>query len=297
MTDEAKHDIDLLVDEVDRRRRNDKKQKWGLFALTMLLLIAVAIIIPLLHNALFRADVSGAQVVTEQEEKKEIASQAQQALCQEGDKVIFDRDLCEYWADVAQEPVEKPEESPVKIGPSQAELVAAFHEYCDAGNCKGRDGKPATADDIAAAFVSFCADGRCTGPKGADGKAAVVDYSMVLAAVTEVCNTGICAGRDGADGADGTNGTDGANATQEMVLAAVQTVCANDACKGPGGATGATGPQGVSIVDVDCVGEGADSTWQITLSDGNVLNGGGPCKAGVIPPVGHPTDPPVVVGG
>jgi Na+/H+-dicarboxylate symporter len=77
------------------RKTARRIQLWLLVTAT-LLAISVSVIIVLLHNAENRADVSGAQVVTEQAEKKEIASQAQQALCQEGDKLVFDRELCEY---------------------------------------------------------------------------------------------------------------------------------------------------------------------------------------------------------
>lgn len=273
----------MMPDSKARRKRN-------LYAAAAAFTVLLMLIGAFLWGAAMahHAERSESVAVAEQSEKKEIAKEAQQLLCREGDKEIYDRELCEYWADVAGEPVIHPQWD----GPSRAELVEAFRAYCAEGNCKGKDGATPTPDDIAAAFGRFCADGRCTGPVGQKGgkgdkgdPAAPLapEYEMVLAAVTEVCATGVCTGP---------SGKDGANATQEMVSTAVQQFCANDACRGPAGpagadstvpgpvgATGEQGPQGVSIVDVDCVGEGADSTWQITLSDGQILNGGGPCKA------------------
>lgn len=282
MSTELEDQMGILEDEVTRRRRNDRRQKWGLFVLAMLLLVAVAVIVPLLNIALHQADVSGAQVVTEQTEKKEIAQEAQQALCGTKDTEIFDKDLCEKLAAAAQEPVTQPAEPPVVLGPSRADLVQAFRAYCAEGdNCRGADGASPTADDIAAAFMRFCSDGRCTGQAGRDGKDAQPispEYAMVLAAVTEYCSTGVCVGRPGIDGA---------NATQEMVLAAVQTVCANDACRGPAGPEGADGPKGDpgrGIADSFCQDNGL---WQMTYTDGEVDNDAGQCR-----PVATPTNPP-----
>jgi hypothetical protein len=259
-----------------RRKRN----RYAAFAVFMAALLLVG---TFLWGAasVQRGDVLGAQVVDEQIEKKEIAKEAQKAVCGTRDTEIFDKDLCERFAAAAQEPVVLPQEPPVAGGPSREDLVQAFRVYCSEGNCKGSDGDSPTVDDIAASIMRFCADGRCRGQAGVDGVDAEPrgpDYAMVLAAVTEYCSSGACAGRPGVDGRDGSD------ATQEMVLAAVQAVCADDACRGPigadgrPGADGTAGVQGVSIVDVDCVGEGADSTWQIALSDGQILNGGGPCK-------------------
>jgi hypothetical protein len=218
-------------------RKTSKRIQLWLLITSVLLAVSVAVIVALLHNAENRADVSGAQVVTEQEEKKEIANQAQKALCQEGDKLVFDRELCEYWATVAQEPpVQLPEVA--NNGPTQAELILAFRAYCDAGNCRGEDGETPTPDDIAAAFVKFCANDRCTGPEGKPGEAAeplAPEFEMVLAAVTQYCASGACVGPSGAGGA---------NATQDMVLAAVQAVCANDACRGEKGDDGEKGEKG-----------------------------------------------------
>lgn len=283
MIEDAERTSELLEQEVRDARARDKRQKWWLFGLAMLLMVAVAVIGILLVQTKDRAERSEGVAVAEQSEKKDLAKEAQRALCGTKDTEIFDKALCEKLAHAAQEPVELPENT----GPSREELVTAFRAYCAEGdNCKGRDGASPTPDDIAAAFGRFCADGRCNGPAGKDAPA--VEYETVLAAVTDVCATGACKGEPGVNGTDG---QDGADATQEMVLAAAQTYCANDACRGPkgdpgkDGKDGTQGVQGVSITNVQCVGEGSESTWQITLSDGAVLNGGGPCKVSIVPPV------------
>jgi hypothetical protein len=288
----AEHDLDLLEDEVHRRRKNDKRQKWGLFVLSMLALALATVVYVLMMNAMNRADVSEGVAVAEQDEKKEIAREAQQALCGTKDKEIYDRALCEKWANAAQEPdMTRPSDPPVVIGgPSQAELVAAFREYCAAGNCKGQDGNAPSADDIAAAFMAFCADGRCTGPAGKDappardgrdGAALPPSPDMVLAAVTQYCAAGACVGATGPA------------PTADAVLAAVQQVCADNACDGPAGKTGEKGEKG----------EPGPAPTSITYTDGPMagytctpdppgsttytcsLSGGGPQIPPVVPPV------------
>lgn len=248
MSTDMESNIAILEKEVSLRRRNDKLQKWGLFILAMLLMVTLAVIYLLLQNANTRADVSSATAQNEQEEKKEVAKEAQKALCGTADREIYDRDLCEKWAAIAQEPPAPTPEPPVVIGgPSQADLVMAFREYCAAGNCRGADGEPPTAEETAAAFVRFCADGRCTGPAGKDaqdgkdGESLPPAPEMVLAAVTTYCSTGACVGQPGKDGVAGPG------PSPEAILAAVQTVCANDACRGATGAVGAVGPAPSSI--------------------------------------------------
>lgn len=284
MSEELLEEGDRLEHEVEEARRRDKRQKWWLFALSMLLMILVAIVGLLLVQVQDRAERSEDVAVSEQAEKKDLAKKAQQALCGTKDTEIFDKTICEELASAAQEPLT----IPTAPAPSREDLVGAFRDYCDAGNCRGQDGRSPTPEDIAKAFATFCSDGKCQGPAGKDGKALPPEYEMVLAAVTEVCANGVCQGPPGVAGTPGKNGTNGTNATPEMVLAAVQQFCAGGACVGPAGPVGPIGqdgPPGVSIADVDCVGEGAESTWQIALTDGSVRDAGGPCKAErLVPP-------------
>lgn len=228
-----------------RSRKADKRWKLMLTVLS-LLLAAVTIVTVSLALANGRLARENAEFATAQQgEKKEIAREARQALCGSGDMEIYDQQLCEKWAEAAQEPVVTP--SPPAAapddGPTQAELVQAFREYCAEGNCRGRDGADPTPEDIARAFAEFCADGRCTGPAGepgADGaNADPPTPEMMLAAVTTYCGDGRCIGPKGDQG-DGP--------TADSVFAAVAAYCGSGACTGPAGAPGADstvpGPQG-----------------------------------------------------
>lgn len=284
MSEELEQQTADLEQKVIEARVRDQRQKWWLFGLAMLLAISVAVIVPLLNIALHQADVSGAQVVTEQAEKKDLAKEAQKALCGTKDTEIFDALLCEKLATAAQEPITQPDTPPVMVGPSRAELVQAFRAYCAEGsNCRGTDGSEPTAGDIAAAFVKFCSDGRCTGPAGKDGndaKPLAPQYEMVLAAVTDYCAAGACVGATGP------------GPSPEMVLTAVQTACANDACRGPAGPEGPGGPKGDpgrGIADTYCQDNGL---WRITYTDGDVDADGGQCRAGatlIVPPSNIPS--------
>lgn len=270
MIEQAEAEADRLEQEVHAARQRDKRQKWWLFALAMLLMVAVAVIGVLWMETRDRAERSEGVAVAEQSEKKDLAKEAQQALCGTKDTEIFDKDLCEKLASAAQEPVELPEDA----GPSREEIVAAFRAYCAEGdNCKGKDGATPTPDDIAAAFGRFCADGRCNGPAGkdgADGESLPPEYEVVLAAVTDVCATGACTGPAGKDGANGVDGSAGADATPEMVFTAVQTYCANDACRGPQGVPGADstvpGPKG-DKGDKGDTGDTGPAPTSFTFSD------------------------------
>lgn len=263
MSDYSDNDPELAkaAREAAHSRKSDKRWKQRLALLCLLLAAVVAITVQLALSNHRLAEENGVYASQQQGEKKEIAREASQALCGRGETQIYDRELCDKWAEAAQEPAVTPTAAPpLASGPSQAELVNAFRTYCEEGNCRGRDGQPPTPDDIAAAFVAFCADGRCTGPAGtpgAEGKPGAnaepvgPTMEMVLAAVTQVCSTGLCTGPAGADGAQGPG------PSAEMVLAAVQQVCSNDACRGPAGAdgsTGATGPAPAVIRIKDAAG-------------------------------------------
>lgn len=292
-------ELAAAADAAARSRRADKRTKLALVALSLLLAAALAAVWWLAQSNADLAKENASFGTQQQTEKKDLAREAQQALCGTKDTEIFDRDLCEKLAIAAQEPAATLEEEPPAPGePTQAELVEAFRVYCAEGNCRGTDGQPPTADDIAAAFVAFCADGRCTGPAGQDGKPGedgkpgaaaeplAPQFEMVLAAVTEFCATGVCTGPAGEPGP---------GPTQEMVVAAVQTVCANDACRGPAGPAGADsdvpGPQGVQgpagrgIASTFC---GDDGRWLTTFTDGNTQDSGN-CRP--TPPVGVGVSP------
>lgn len=229
-----------------RSRKSDKRWKLLLTVLS-LLLAAVTIVAASLALANGRLAAENADFAAAQQgEKKQIASEARQALCGSGDMEIYDQQLCEKWAEAAQEPTVTAQTPAVASGPSQAQLVQAFREYCADGNCRGRDGAEPTPEEVAAAFAQFCADGRCKGPagnNGTDGKDAQAPTAeMMLAAVTSYCASGRCAGPKG-DPGDGP--------TADAVFSAVAAYCSSGACTGPQGAPGEPGTPGAP---------GADST-------------------------------------
>lgn len=295
MSNESEFDKAIEEQETDLNRRNRAVRRRNMMILGLAfaasLFALICLFLALENDRLAASNARFAQ--QQQGEKKEIAKEAGEALCGEGDRQIYDKDLCAKWAEAAGEPTIAPSAPAVPLGPSQADLVQAFRTYCEEGNCRGKDGAPPTPDDIAAAFVTFCADGRCVGKDGADGKpgkdAGPPPYAMVLAAVTEVCSTGVCTGATGKDGAPG---KDGANATPEMVLVAVQQFCANDACRGPVGASGADstvpgpegkqGPQGRGLDDMQC---GDNGRWTAFWSDGSTTDSG-VCRNDPGPPLG-----------
>jgi hypothetical protein len=88
-------------------------------------------------------------------------------------------------------------------------------------------------------------------------------------------------GTDGDDGADGERGPAGPRGPQgERGPAGKDSTIPGPAGpSGPAGPAGSPGPTGVGIRDMECRGSGASSYWYITLTNGDPLIGGGPCKA------------------
>lgn len=85
------------------------------------------------------------------------------------------------------------------------------------------------------------------GPPGADGKNGLN-------------------GKDGPPGADGKDGADGKNGQD-----------------GAPGIPGTAGANGYSVVDSDCIGDGEQSFWRITLNNGvdqKTIDTQGPCRVG-----------------
>jgi hypothetical protein len=298
MSNESEFDKAIEEQETDLNRRNRAVRRRNLMILGLAVAaVLFALICLFLAMDNHRLAASNAMFAQQQQgEKKEIAKEAGKALCGEGDRQIYDMDLCAKWAEAAGEPTIAPSVPAAPLGgPSQADLVEAFRAYCADGNCRGRDGQSPTPDDIAAAFARFCSDGRCKGPAGAngtagaDGKATQPTPEMVLAAVSAYCAPGICVGPSGAQGP---------GPTAEAILAAVQQFCANDACRGPAGADSAVpgpagadggegpqGPQGEPGRGIQTAICGDDGRWLITYTDGTTQDAG-QCRTTIIPGVG-----------
>jgi hypothetical protein len=257
-------DLDEQFRKVDESRHVDKRQKWWLFGLFLFTLILAGAVTFLLIQSWQETAQSRQAAANEQVEKQQIAEEARKAICETGTTAIYDVELCERLQTVAGEPIQGDPGPQGPMGP------------------RGPQGDQ--------------------GPRGLPGAVGPQGLRGMMGEIGRVGQTGDPGpvgpvgpiGQAGADGVDGVDGEPGATGPQGIQgepgpvgapgPAGPPGAPGNDGAPGPAGPPGATGPagangpQGVSIVDVDCVGEGADSTWQITLSNGQVLNGGGPCK-------------------
>jgi hypothetical protein len=121
---------------------------------------------------------------------------------------------------------------------------------------------------------------------------------LVQATVAAACAEGKCTGKTGAEGPKGKDGQDAPPPSEEylrsLIVSELTAYCSQDSrpCQGavgPAGPIGSQGPPGPpgpkgdtvtpkSIEDTDCVGEGADSHWTISYSDGTTDTASGPCK-------------------
>lgn len=277
MSEHLERETDELETELARARRTDKRQKWWLFALAMIALVLAAILGVIAVNAWAEAEAERMATANEQVEKKEMAEETRQAFCQSGDTAIYDHDLCNRLAAVAGEPVRGdsgpqgpqgprgPEGPQGEQGPRGFLGVPGLAGPAGSTGGQGPQGTPGLAGADGAPGLPGAA-----GMDGAPGANGLDGAPGPVGAQGETGPQGP-PGADGSPGPQGPPGNDGAPGP-------AGPPGADSTVPGPAGPPGANGAQGVSIVDVDCVGEGRDSTWQITLSNGEVLNGGGPCK-------------------
>lgn len=157
---------------------------------------------------------------------------------------------------------------------------------------------PAQVQQIAALAAA-------TVPKPKDGHTptAVELQPLVVAAQAAYCSGGKCDGKTGAPGTPGADGTPGQagdrgpgptdEQVQTAVVAGVAAYCGQESkpCQGERGLPGKDAEPAYSVTDTDCVGDGRDSYWKITLSNGDVqkvITALGPCRIG-------PESPPVVL--
>ena len=256
--------LDEQFRKVEESRHVDKRQKWWLFGLFLFTLILAAAVTFLLIQSWQETAQSRQAVANEQVEKQQIAEEAQKALCEAGDTAIYDRELCERLQVVAGEPIQGdpgPQGPQGPRGPQGEQGPRGFL------GIPGLAGPVGPTGDL--------------GPSGSDGAQGPQGVPGL-------------AGTDGVNGIDGEPGPIGATGAQGEPgpvgpIGPAGPVGATGNA-GPAGPVGPSGPPGgpgpagpvgatgVSIADVDCIGEGANSTWQITLTDGTILNGGGPCK-------------------
>lgn len=175
-------DLNELVQNVERDRRVDRRQKWWLFTVSGLLFIAVGIISVLAWQLSIDRDGAKREAAHEQSQKQEIAQEAQAVICTAADVQVYDQDLCSRLEAVTAEP------SSSVAGPKG-----------DPGR-DGRDGKDSTVPGPAGPPGKDGSDGLdslIAGPPGATG-AAGKDSTVPGPQ-----------GPPGADGKDGAPGADG----------------------------------------------------------------------------------------
>ena len=178
-------DLEELVQNVERDRRVDRRQKWWLFTVSGLLFVAVGIISVLAWQLSIDRDGAKREAASEQSQKQEIAQEAQAVICTAADVQVYDQDLCARLEAVATEPANP------AAGPKG--------DKGDPGR-DGRDGKDSTVPGPAGPPGKDGSDGLdslIAGPPGATG-APGKDSSVPGPA-----------GPPGADGADGAPGADG----------------------------------------------------------------------------------------
>lgn len=187
-------------------------------------------------------------------------SQEVQNACKEGAVQVGGQDICAS-ARQAQQQVE----SDVIAGPPGPRGIQGEPGLTGARGPAGERGEPGEdGTDGTDGSEGEAGEPGPTGPPGADGST----------------------GEDGADGADGARGATGLAGSDGRDGAPGPAGPSGPA--GPAGATGPSGPagpagqagsDGVGIRTIQCTGTGADSRWEITLTNGNVAIANGPCKA------------------
>lgn len=143
-------------------------------------------------------------------------------------------------------------------------------------------------------------------PKPKDGHTptAAELQPLVAAAQATYCASGRCEGKPGTPGVPGANGTPGADGKdappvtaeqlQPLVAAGITAYCGQESkpCEGQPGSPGKDAPPPYSVTDMDCVGDGNDSSWVIYLNNGVgpqiTKTAKGPCRIG-------PESPPVAL--
>lgn len=186
--------LDEMVEKADRSRRWDKRVKWGLFWVLMIGGLAGFF---MLGQAFADRDSAQAEAASEQQQKKDIAVEAQAALCLSGEVAVYDAALCEQLEKVAAEP------SRMEQGPQGVQGVQGTQGPRGTAGADGVDGQdgedgspgppgpagPAGADGFNGASGADGLPGN-PGPAGEDGAPGPVG----------------AAGPPGADGAPGANG-------------------------------------------------------------------------------------------
>lgn len=249
----------MTNEQIEGRRKNARVGvTFGVVVLV--LLIAASLATSFLIGRGFQQSAQRAQ------EQTLSLSQEVQNACKEGSVQIGGQDICAS-ARQAQQQVE----SDVVAGPPGPRGIQGEPGMTGARGPAGQDG--ADGEDGS--------DGP-PGTDGADGATGDAGAAGEPGPDGEDGNPG-AAGEDGADGSTGPRGATGASGQDGAPGPAGPSGPAGPAGaigpSGPAGPAGAAGSDGVGIRTIQCTGAGADSRWEITLTNGNTAIASGPCKA------------------
>lgn len=196
--------LDDMVESAARSHKWDKRVKWGLFWTVM---IGGLIGFFWLGQVTADRDVAKAEAASEQQAKKEIAVEAQAALCQSGELAVYDAKLCGQLEEIAEEPA-KAEAGPQGV-PGKDSVIPG------PTGPAGKDGKDGADGDTGPPGAA--GDTGLTGATGADGPPGLTGAPGNDSTAPGPAGPAGAAGSDGAPGADGTNGRGIASVTCEGI--------------------------------------------------------------------------------
>lgn len=235
----------------------ERRKRWF-----TVILIALALMIlgaSLAVNVSFFAEKRLAQgeAQTASEQTQALAEELADA-CKAGKVVrsISGDNLCDKAENLAQAPV-------ITEGPQGAQGPRGFTGETGATGATGPTGPTGKTG--------------ATGPKGDPGDQGALGIPGIIGQI----------GATGATGANGLNGEPGKDG-----VAGPPGPVGPIGPAGKNGTNGSDGDDGRGISDVQCMGEGADSYWLITYTDGTTAQSSGPCKVAIAEPAPQPTSTP-----
>lgn len=196
-------------------------------------------------------------------------SQEVQNACKEGSVQIGGQDICAS-ARQAQQQVE----SDVIAGPPGPRGIQGEPGPTGQRGPAGQDGADGADSDVPGPPGD---DSTVPGPPGEDG--ADGEDSTVPGPSGPPGPAGKDSTVPGPRGATGERGPAGADST----------VPGPAGPSGPAGPAGSPGADGVGIKTAQCNGEGTNSHWLLTLTNGQTITANGPCKVSVTPAEPSPT--------
>ncbi len=239
-TQELEHDVAKSV-------HTRSRLLWALWAFGLACLLLVGVVIGLLINSRGEVETASKAVVNEQVEKKDIAQEAQQAICERGETSIYDQDLCLRLERVVTEPARGDAGPRGPVGAPGAD------------GADGRNGAPGKTGP--------------RGPSGADGSdgESIIGQIGVQGSRGAPDNDSSIPGPMGPAGLNGTNGADsivagpvGPKGEQGKPGADGK----DSTVPGPKGDTGDSAPADGVIESSTCQG----ATLIITTTDGRTLS-------------------------